>query len=636
MEEQLSQWIPYIGDNLKYYVRYPWASFSSLQACSKEITNRCKQENTDKVLEVDGQQQQQQQQHSSSELSSLDRIKQFYDEGDYPSWQRAWGGLYISSLRLMSRRCRLISLYIVKYRALQSLKPDALADNTTTPAFTTTSDEEDDRYLISELLEHIGTFTYMELQGKGTLYGYPIQPMPQLCKRLFAQEAAYRYNDAIDWTILGDNDSDKEEELTDLGELHFMLGKCQEKVANTYWDEKFPPVINVDNDESSSRAYAMWMAHAITNYINGYNEAKQADHSQMIGYDGGSSHGDEEKYYRLHATRLKVLLRAIKSCYYLNRKENNNTLRINLLKSEVLQILANDGFDGEQQACATTVTMPTVKKLWKIALNIIESLAKCRKHHSYFHRSIYRHAQALLWLPFIYNDSNIYEMAKTGLPKEEVANISGLNTTSGVVPSALSVLRCLFEKKRVQLCAVWVTCRPSSTTPLELINDSSRKFDALRMKYIGAYIDCSTLCVDADSLNALFSWTYSCCRDLPAAYESSAKLTQAVGSHNKELLRNISSNRSHQGNKENLLLQASSNAYGCGGGFLWFVKSCTNSAIARVIIIELANYNNEKQQKQQKEQQQQTDRSIYLGYLKKAYDSFLHLNCPAKEVLVSS
>ncbi len=116
---------------------------------------------------------------------------------------------------------------------------------------------------------------------------------------------------------------------------------------------------------------------------------------------------------------------------------------------------------------------------------------------------------------------------------------------------------------RAQLCAVWVT---TSTTPppFEVLNDSVRKYDTLRLKYIKAYIDNMVICSRKDKIDSFFSWAMSSSQDLPSFYESSALVRGGdPGRHSKQSL-----------------LQ--------GSGFISIVKRHANNALADMILSDLA------------------------------------------------
>ena len=154
-------------------------------------------------------------------------------------------------------------------------------------------------------------------------------------------------------------------------------------------------------------------------------------------------------------------------------------------------------------------------ELWGCLANVIASLVFCRNDNSYFHRSVYRHAQALCWSPrILYDDEWKKQGSLTVLPPHKAASLRGCNSGMPCVESAASVLSVLFDKKRQQMCNVWVTS-PASPSPFEDINAFPRKFNAIRMKYLGAYVDCLRLVRNTVKLETMLSWTKGLKRDLP-------------------------------------------------------------------------------------------------------------------------
>ena len=117
---------------------------------------------------------------------------------------------------------------------------------------------------------------------------------------------------------------------------------------------------------------------------------------------------------------------------------------------------------------------------------------------------------------------------------------------------------------RSQLCAVWVT---TSTTPppFEVLNDSVRKYDTLRLKYIKAFVDCMLVCRQKDKIESLLNHAMSSAQDLAGFYEASAAVRGGdPGRHNKlSLLRSR--------------------------GFLAEVKRTASDALAELIMYDLVD-----------------------------------------------
>jgi hypothetical protein len=91
-----------------------------------------------------------------------------------------------------------------------------------------------------------------------------------------------------------------------------------------------------------------------------------------------------------------------------------------------------------------------------------------------------------------------------------------------VTESAFVVISSLFERKRPQLVAVWVTTN-GSDSPFQTLNTATRKYDTLRGKYISAYLEILSLCKKRDEIEALLRSAYSSSRDEPSYFAASAE-----------------------------------------------------------------------------------------------------------------
>lgn len=79
------KWIPYLGQDLSVYIKYPWSSFNSLEACSKDIESKLSSDN-------------------SGECSLFKELEMKFEQGNYVAWARDWAGMFVSALRTMKVR----------------------------------------------------------------------------------------------------------------------------------------------------------------------------------------------------------------------------------------------------------------------------------------------------------------------------------------------------------------------------------------------------------------------------------------------------------------------------------------------------------------------------------------------------
>lgn len=157
-----------------------------------------------------------------------------------------------------------------------------------------------------------------------------------------------------------------------------------------------------------------------------------------------------------------------------------------------------------------------------------------------------------------------------------------------------------FATHRAQLCAVWVTTSYPPTT-FETLNNTVRKYDSLRGKYISAYIDCLRLCGCRNELETLLRWISSSKRDLPSFFHATAM----AGGGRPE--------KSHVHDSLLTKNRALSSRY-----ILTELKRRANSAMASVLKQELSSKDS-------------NIRSLE-NQLKLAYACFLRLNCTLKDL----
>ena len=220
-------WVPFLGNDLSVYMRYPWSTFSTLQLCSNEIG----QLHIDSDRSQDGEQ-------TSADESLWNTIESKYTTGDFVGWEKAWGGIFVSALQIMSKRCFLLALYFSEIKA-----------------------GEDPAY---DIAESIGTCYYSDLMGDAC-YGYPMQRLPVLSKRMLAKEAKAYFMEALKLAVPKKTGSLPEENTW---EQHFMIGKCNEKIARTFHSEEFSKIGQHPTVDGpfTCRGYEHWMTKALTRW----------------------------------------------------------------------------------------------------------------------------------------------------------------------------------------------------------------------------------------------------------------------------------------------------------------------------------------------------------------------------------
>ncbi len=161
----------------------------------------------------------------------------------------------------------------------------------------------------------------------------------------------------------------------------------------------------------------------------------EIDNGSIEVQGGGSAHGILEMSYRLHASRLKSLLRAVRSSKNGRDFAENEALRIT-----ELHWFEPDSIQSKDSSIR--------ERIWVVLADIIECMAHCRREQPYFHRSVYRHAQALLWAPLFHDPEGFVQSGSLAVvPAHKSYRLRGLSSGS-CATSAEAILNSLFDKKR--------------------------------------------------------------------------------------------------------------------------------------------------------------------------------------------
>ena len=179
------------------------------------------------------------------------------------------------------------------------------------------------------------------------------------------------------------------------------------------------------------------MKHALQCYEMALDQAKEMEKngSLVSEHAGGSAHGSCEVLYRLHASRLKCLIAAV------DRVEKDR----DLAELEGLRLSERHWFirpEGLEESSDTR------DRVWKVLGDVVAALAYCRSKQPFFHRSVYRHAQALMWAPVLCDPAvGRVDGSLSTVPLSRAVHIRGLNV-GNTASSALIFMQSLFDKKR--------------------------------------------------------------------------------------------------------------------------------------------------------------------------------------------
>lgn len=180
------------------------------------------------------------------------------------------------------------------------------------------------------------------------------------------------------------------------------------------------------------------MASALTQYAAAYAQAKKIDEDGgfIVDQSGGSAHGGTEIVYRMLATRLKCLLSSATRVERESQQAEEEALRL----TEKHWFKSPEDLDSLRKEHIR-------ERVWAVLVDVVSGLAQCRVDQPFFHRSVYRHAQALMWSPILY-DPTTSEGSLDSVPATRSFQIRGLNNSTPVSQSAEIVMSNLFDKKR--------------------------------------------------------------------------------------------------------------------------------------------------------------------------------------------
>lgn len=215
-----------------------------------------------------------------------------------------------------------------------------------------------------------------------------------------------------------------------------------------------------------------------------------------------------------------------------------------------------------------------------------------------------------MWTP-VFNDPASCGGSLDTVPATRSVHIRGLNNSTPAAVSAQVVISSIFDKKRSQLCAVWVTTNVPSS-PFQLLNTAIRKYDSLRGKYIAAYLEALHLCNRRPEVETFMKWMYSCKRDLPSYFQASAM--------------NGGSRPSNSQTQDPLLVTDNKKVLQ-SQGLLLSSKRKANDFLADILIHEMSEKFATKSASSSAE-----SRKTAESYLKHSYACYLRLNCKTDDL----
>ena len=318
---------------------------------------------------------------------------------------------------------------------------------------------------------------------------------------------------------------------------------------------------------------------------------------------GGSGHGSTEILYRLHASRLKCLIRAVS-----RKEEEREQAELEALR------LTEKYYLKEPDAPVDAHDKDIQERIWIVFADVVDGLSECRKLKPYFHRSVYRHAQALMWSPVFY-DPTSSEGSMGIVPATHSCQIKGLDSSKPAAFSAETIIGALFEKKRVQLCAVWIT-NSGAASPFQAMNSLVRKYDSLRGKYIGAYLETLRICKRRPEVEMIMKCLYTSKRDQPSYFQAGA-----MNGGDKPTISPT----------QDPLLIFGSNSVLRSRGFILSAKRKANGVLADILMHEMSKKVAAMASSKASSSPSECTKMAEF-YLKHAYACYLRLNCSIEDL----
>ena len=414
--------------------------------------------------------------------------------GEQQHWgefQTSWGCQYLCAFRTMQKRCLDLCL--------------ALGGKE------------------GEVLPELATISYRELQGKQDLGDIGRRRLTRLERVELASDSLSLFERIL---LLSNNVLSSPRWQTLL-----MMGKCYEKIAEAYGDyEGGGGTFGDGNWGDCEGSYLKYMKRGLTCYALGFDGLRGGDDkSDLLGIIcddesvfklscnlpsgknspsqlkflfpdgnsgtgsallGGSKNGPIEILYRFLAARAKVIVRAVGSHPYLCSKRSDASDNNSDTESDgEMDVEADTAISfsvwrrREENACKLLEVGLDEKVGWgeedddddDVRFNMVNHLEltksllqRCRSINPYFHRSLYRQAQLVLWAPCVSDPTSF--------------------STDDAAYEAMKVLAQLTERKHPQIVGVWVTLSGNEyeCSGFERINSSATKFNSLRSKYLGA------------------------------------------------------------------------------------------------------------------------------------------------------
>lgn len=434
------------------------------------------------------------------------------------------------------------------------------------------ADEEIDglRTIMIECNEECGLLLYNVLQELSVLNQVPEQPFPEAMYRQLATTAFSYFRKGLD---VCENVEDAEEVRF---RLSFMCGKTLKKQLRREQRQS-----EIDEKESSREAEQM-TPKAIVDYFAMAEKAHE---------DGEMEHALVHAFYALQAMRMEVVLqqpvrvedlRLVCEHYFEEGEEdeeesedksgNDTGNESSESRSAEVTKKTKSNSKGAKDDCVKITKDDVFKLLDKgragrnkkdelalhvargwLYLNVIDALESIRSDDRYFHPSRYLLAQGVYRM-----DEFVHGALKTSKDPQAQALIAALSerlTPPGASQDAVAAERALneltplFDKKRPQIVAIWLSEHVPTAKKFDELNQRQMKYDRYRLKYWHFYIRLLEESGAYGKIKEVGTWVLACKEEHDVIDEMLGLTLQARG--------NLLHTRIHQFFSENIQARSS-------------------------------------------------------------------------------
>ncbi|GLE05828.1 hypothetical protein PINS_up015009 [Pythium insidiosum] len=191
--------------------------------------------------------------------------------------------------------------------------------------------------------------------------------------------------------------------------------------------------------------------------------------------------------------------------------------------------VGKDDIKGMLDASSSQPQLLLLARAW-LFLNVLEALKSISDEDRYFHPSRYLLARAMYRLDRIAHPSlSACTHESVGLCLEQLQKIRQNEEESTSISLALQEMGPLFDKRRPQIVAIWLSEHIPVNKKFEELNQRQMKFDAYRLKYWSFYVKLLRESESYARLKEIAAWVIACKEDHDVVDEMLGIVLDACG-----------------------------------------------------------------------------------------------------------